>query len=222
KLAINFSNQSQSSYVPEIIKITSKDIAHKLYEEAKDSSSLYIDIETTSLNVFSEDFGIRLVGLQTKKDHPIYQLDIENPPPDLNEVLSIIRDMVTDPSIRKIAHEVKFDILALARLLNIKSIDDLLSGQIDDTIIKHYLINENIPHSLEYISTDFPRYAGYKQRYTSGYSSPSEMPMDILSQYNAIDVDIVSTIDEQFTEKLHTLALDFPYYKLLRPVVKVY
>jgi len=106
------------------------------------------DLETTSFSPFASNSRIISVGLSGRyKDGNLYSLSLDGTRWEESTFYDILR-VIFENDIPKVAHNAKFDMKWL-KYFGIK-----VCGLIFDTIIAHYLLDENLPHSLSFIASE--------------------------------------------------------------------
>lgn len=156
--------RAASPQTTEYKRIDTMDALGNVLSEAKTQGVLAIDTETTSLNVaMAELVGISLaVTGDTGYYIPLAHIDdFSTPQPrqlDLRECLDALRPALTDPTILKIGHNLKYDMGVLRKYgVTIAPFDDtmLLSyvvygnshGHGMDELANRYLDHQTIPYS---------------------------------------------------------------------------
>lgn len=193
--------------------------------KAKKSFHLAIDTETTSIN----QMNARLVGisLATAAGEACY-IPIDHvdefglrcqPQLELEQVQSVLREILLDDAILKIGHNLKYDLVVLRRHgFDIRGYDDtmLLSfalyagthGHGMDELSIRYLDHKPIP---------FKEVAG------SGKSQVTfdQVPLDLACNYAAEDADITFRFWEIFKPQLLTAGVVSLYETIERPLVPI-
>lgn len=107
-------------------------------------------------------------------------------------VIQNLKSILENKNIKKIAQNGKFDNQFLEAQFNIK-----VQNFYFDTMLASFLINENTPHSLEFMTdTRYPDLSGYKQKVFNRLTkeqidseSYSDLPLENIYQYGARDAD---------------------------------
>ncbi len=117
--------------------------AEKLKEIGRDGSVLSFDIETTGLDAYAEDAKILTVqfGWRREVDGVIVSIVIplwhrENTGYSADEAWTHLVEILTDENIRKIGHNVKFDIIYVMRTKGVR-----LKGLLFDTMLMLHSID---------------------------------------------------------------------------------
>ena len=131
-----------------------------------------LDLETKHLEVNNNE--IICIGIATSpSDAIIIPIKVYNPIIGklLNffvenihdELISLLRTFLTDPKVKIIGHNLKFDRKILKELFNIDIIDNIYS----DTMVLSHLVKENPPHDLKTLSVIYSRFDNYFDRVKS-------------------------------------------------------
>jgi len=84
-----------------------------------------------------------------------------------------LKEIMENPEIKKIAHNGKYDIA----FLKVHGID--IRGFYFDTLIAHHLYDENLPHNLGYLATEFTPFTEYKSEFwESGFEKMQKLTED--------------------------------------------
>jgi DNA polymerase-1 len=114
------------------------------------------DLETTSLDSMDPDFDILGASISTAPN-TAYWMPIKDLKPDY---FKLFLKMVTDNSIKKTGHFIKFDILSMYRKWGV-----LMRGLAGDTGALSFLVDDRVSHSLQNVIDRFlPGYSGYKKQ----------------------------------------------------------
>lgn len=204
---------------------------HKLFKTLKVSKKYSFDIEATGLFFFRDT--ILGVGFCPKPGLAFYLPLMDRPDPkgelitfwgeDQGEVLNVLRAMLTLP-IRKIAHNGKYDIKMLQHFLGIK-----IPNFWFDTMLAHYLIDENRGHGLKVLAGQyFPQFKNYDGKLRGILSQKKEdegdfsnIPLEILGEYCAIDCDITLRLQEIFSKEMDEAQKKL-LFRFYMPLSKVY
>jgi len=157
------------------IKERKKCVYKKGVSQVKKRAS--IDLETTGLNPFNPGSSIICVATTNRSHSGYCTTHIEK-----------VRDIVANPDILKIGHNIKFDIKWFV------THGFKFNGQIHDTIVGEHLLNENLPSyglkELAAVYTDMGAYSAKLERQLElvGHD-PSKVPISTLMDYCSQDVD---------------------------------
>ena len=137
-------------------KLVNGDISKfdELMDEAEKSPAIAFDLETNGLDF--KKHKIMTLGISYKEKNafvvPIYHAECEFTPVELNHIKERVKNLMKNPLIVKIAHNLKFDYKFL-RSWGVEEFNNM-----EDTQIMHSLVDENLPHGLmDLVKQYFPK-----------------------------------------------------------------
>ena len=138
---------------------------------------------------------------------------------DLEEVLTILRPILQDPSIIKIGQNIKYDTKIFARY-------NVNLTPVDDTMLLSYAINGGKHnHGMDYLSERYLDHKpiSIKSLLGSGKSAITfdKVPISDAVNYAAEDADITLRLWKLFKPMLHANSVTKVYEKLERPLIPV-
>ena len=141
------------------------------------------DYETSTLDYFREDAYATILSITFQPGFsfiiPIKHYERPWSSEDFEQVLTILRQMFSDPEVHKVAHNLKFDF----HFNTVYGIE--LRGRLSCTQLMSHTLDENRRHGLkELTKIYFPFWSGY------GDDVDFLGPIEPLSQYAAMDTDI--------------------------------
>lgn len=150
------------------------------------------DYETTTLeelSTYDPNFRVTLLSLSFQHGSA-YAIPLWHDESPFNEkekrwiLKQVSERLFQNPKIRKIAHNIKFDML-VSIFLGI----GIFRGRLDDTMLMHHILWENERHGLkEFMPKLYPAYDGYDDEIKQyGYSNA---PMSVLAPYGGTDTDL--------------------------------
>jgi len=175
-----------------------------MLNDLSNSKAFAFDLETSSLNPFSENAKILCLSLSNGKNtYVIPAKDYE-----MSNLIDLLKIVFSLPA-KKIAHNAKFDV----KWLKVFGVE--VKNLAFDTMIAHYLINENLPHSLAFILSemgfvdhkgDFSRAVGGETATWKVLSDEEKLNeyWDVLLEYNAKDAWSTYLIYEKLKDKLES------------------
>ena len=188
------------------------------------------DTETTSVNVMDAE----LVGISFAIDnHEAWYVPIPADQVKAREIVDMLRPILENEAVEKIAQNAKFDYSMLKRY-GVEVSDPLF-----DTMIAHYLLQPEMQHNMDYLSEV---YLKYRRIPTSDLintkakkSSESlfdfdeeekpqtmrEVPVDKVMQYCCEDSDVTLQLYKVFKNELKKEKLEKLFYEIEMPLVKV-
>jgi DNA polymerase-1 len=185
------------------------------------SMEIAIDTETTSRSPITAE----LVGISLSIDPdeafyiPLTHM-YEGVPEQLSKrsVISALRDVLEDHDIKKIGHNIKYDMIVL-RNEGIK-----LSGIGFDTMLASYLLNPNkTNHSLEDVSLAILRLKKLSFREVTENKKKSfrEVPVDIATQYSGEDSAVSLKLKRILEPEIEKQKLEKLLYTIEIPLISV-
>lgn len=199
----------------------SLDKVRELVKQVKESKSVCLDTETTSLTPIDS----KLVGISISfEEYSGYYLPLGHDEKDRNlnrdEVLELLKPVFEDDKIKKIGQNLKYDYQVLANYgIHLKGIDA-------DTMIMSYLINPSArQHNLGKLALEHLDYkmqpiteligSGKKQK------SFSVVPIDKATFYAVEDVDIALRLYNRLLPMIKKSGLEKLFYEIEMPLVEV-
>lgn len=146
--------------------------------------------------------------------------DVPNLPPITDPAMAALRELIADPGIPKILHNVKYDMLVLERA------GAPLGGPLIDTMIASYLIDPSRrSHGLDYLSMEVlgHRTTSYSDVAGKGRSQIpfAEVSLDAACDYACEDADCTWRLWERFEPQLADADLTGLFETLEMPLVPV-
>ena len=123
-------------------------------EEVNKCNVVAFDLETNGLD-FKKHI-IMTVGISCGEKQafvvPIYHAECEFTPSEIDHIKTSIGELMKNPEIVKVAHNLKFDYKFL------RNWDITEFSNVEDTQIMHSLVDENLPHGLmDLVKQYFPK-----------------------------------------------------------------
>jgi DNA polymerase-1 len=188
-----------------------------------------IDTETTSLNpIDAELVGISISHQEKEAFYIPVGHSVHRPPSavrreenlELSAVIRNFKRILEDEKIRKIGHNLKFDLEILRRY------DIELKGIYFDTMVASYLLNPSFrQHNLNYLALENLDHKmipitdligiGKKQK------SFAEVPVKEACVYSCEDADFTLRLKEVFAPKLSLLSLEKLFFEVELPLIEV-
>ena len=197
--------------------ISSAEERKELLEILLKHSQVCFDTETTDIDALHAD----LVGFSfSYKAREAFYVSV---PPDFDAAKKIVEEFkpfFDDPSIEKIAHNIKYDLKVLQRY----GID--VAEPLFDTMIAHYLINPEAKQSMDFLSTFYLNYQpvsiealiGKKGK---GQGNMRDLKPEEISDYACEDADITLQLKTLFEPEIQKPHLSELFYNMEMPLVKV-
>ncbi len=178
-------------------------------------SSIAFDVESSGKNPLLDHIvGISLCKGKGKACYvPIRHIKAKN----LENALSILKDIFEDKAISKIGHNLNFHILMLKQ----ENIE--VEGKLYDTMVASYLLNPNKQtHILEEVACEYLQHR--KRSFTDvlgKHRSFKEVPINEATLYAAENAELSFELKEILFERLKEEGLDKLYFELEMPLIKV-
>lgn len=204
--------------------------------DAMNSGIVAFDTETNSLNPYQADmvgFSLGLGGgracyvpLQHKVLSEQLSLlggDFDHKPVPkqipLNDAIAVLKDLLGDPAVKVIGHNLKFDMLVIAKY-------DLEIASYDDTMVMSYdLYGPLHGHGMDELAQIYLGHTTitYDEVTKIGKSKVTfdYVPVETACQYAAEDADITFRLYELFQSTLLERQANQVYYTIDRPLVKI-
>jgi DNA polymerase I-like protein with 3'-5' exonuclease and polymerase domains len=181
--------------------ICNEEEAIKFLQEVYDSNAPFIALDTETTCLYPRDGYVLGLSISYKKKHGRYILcDVLS-----EEGIDLLQRVCRKYKV--VFHNLKFDYKMLAYHLGLK----FNRMDVHDTMILHYLLDENDSHGLKQLAlkyTDFGDYDSelddFKKEYCSSHSMLREdftydlIPYDVISRYAAIDTAVTFELFEKF------------------------
>lgn len=188
------------------------------------------DTETTSVNVMDAE----LVGISFAIDnHEAWYVPIPADQVKAREIVDMLRPILENEAVEKIAQNAKFDYSMLKRY-GVEVSDPLF-----DTMIAHYLLQPEMQHNMDYLSEVYLKYRpiptsdliNTKAKKSSESlfdfdeeekpQTMREVPVDKVMQYCCEDSDVTIQLYKVFKNELKKEKLEKLFYEIEMPLVKV-
>jgi DNA polymerase-1 len=175
------------------------------------------DTETTSIDALHAD----LVGFSfSYKAREAFYVSVPSDFEAAKKIVEEFKPFFEDPSIEKIAHNIKYDLKVLQRY----GIE--LAEPLFDTMIAHYLINPEAKQSMDFLSTFYLNYQpvsietliGKKGK---GQGNMRDLTPEEICDYACEDADITLQLKQLFEPEIQKPHLSELFYKMEMPLVKV-
>lgn len=181
--------------------ICNEDQAVEFFKEVLNSDSPVVALDTETTALYPRDGYVLGLSMSYKKKHGRYILtDVLS-----ESAMQLIQQILDTKTL--VFHNMKFDYKMLSYHLGLKFRREL----VHDTMVLHYLLDENDTHGLKQLAlkyTDFGDYDAelddYKKEYCAKHGLKQEdftydlIPFDIISNYAAIDTAVTLELFEKF------------------------
>lgn len=196
------------------IAITTLEELDALIAKLHSSKFLAFDTETTSL----EPLQAKLVGLSfATEPHKAYWVATNDA--NREDVLQRVKPLLENPDIVKIGQNLKYDILVL-RNYNIS-----VAGELEDTMIIHYLLDPEGRHSMDMLARNFLGYSPISIEELIGKGknqlSMEQVPQAQITDYAAEDADITLQLHKELFPLLEEISSVDLYKNIEAPLIEV-
>jgi DNA polymerase-1 len=147
---------------------------------------------------------------------------------DMVVALTALKDLIEDPSVLKVAHNAKYDLLVLRRAIEKYLPDDapLAPAAIDDSMLMSYVLDAGRnKHGLDDLSFRHLDHENIKYEAVVGKGkkqiSFAEVGLDAALDYAAEDADMTGRLHTQFKQRLVGERMATVYETIERPLVPV-
>ena len=197
--------------------ISTEEERKELLEILLKHAQVCFDTETTDIDALHAD----LVGFSfSYKAMEAFYVPV---PADFEQAKKIVEEfkpLFEDPSIEKIAHNIKYDLKVLQRY-GIEVVEPLF-----DTMIAHYLINPEAKQSMDFLATYYLNYQpvsietliGKKGK---GQGNMRDLKPEEICDYACEDADITFQLKQLFEPEIQKPHLSVLFYEMEMPLVKV-
>jgi DNA polymerase-1 len=213
----------------EVRKIDSDDTKYEAVLDSKGLESVIdsvrnecaVDTETTSKDPVRADLvGISISSEPGKAYYIPIAHSYDGAPPQLSKgtVVKHIRGILQNPDIRKIGHNIKYDLIVLKK----EGID--LKGISFDTMVGSYLLNPNkTNHNLEDVSMHYLgiRKPSYKDVTDKGRKDFREIHIDTATQYAGGDAEASLRLKHLLEPAIRKEGLGDLFYDIEMPLIEV-
>ena len=175
------------------------------------------DTETTNIDALHAD----LVGFSfSYKAREAFYVSVPSDFEAAKKIVEEFKPFFEDPSIEKIAHNIKYDLKVLQRY-GIEVAEPLF-----DTMIAHYLINPEAKQSMDFLATFYLNYQpvsietliGKKGK---GQGNMRDLKPEEICDYACEDADITFQLKQLFEPEIQKPHLSHLFYNMEMPLVKV-
>lgn len=197
--------------------ITTPDERKELLDLLLQHSQVCFDTETTDIEALHAD----LVGFSFSfKAREAFYVAVPKDFEEAKKIVNEFKPFFEDPSIEKIAHNIKYDLKVLSRY------DIQVAAPTFDTMIAHYLINPEAKQSMDFLATYYLNYMpvsietliGKKGK---GQGNMGDLKPEEISDYACEDADITFQLKQIFEPEIQKPHLHDLFYKLEMPLVEV-
>jgi len=175
------------------------------------------DSETTSINPLDSELVALSFSWQKGTGYLVHFTESQE---ETRKILSILKPLFEDPSIRKIGQNMKFDIQVLENYgIEVK-------GSLFDTMIAHYLLEPDMRHNMNLLSETYLSYSPVHIESLIGEKGESQKNMrsvavEKIKEYAVEDADVTFQLKEVFEPRLRSENLSDLSEKIEMPLIRV-
>ena len=179
--------------------------------------SFCFDTETTGLKALE----VELVGIAFSWEiGKGYYVSFPKDQTETKAILEEFRTLFENESIKKIGHNLKYDIKVLSNY-NIA-----VKGKLFDTMIAHYLINPDMRHNMDVLAETYLNYQCISITELIGKRGKNQLsmrqvPIENQTEYAVEDADITLQLKEHFSKELELGNLTKLFSEIELPLVSV-
>lgn len=188
-----------------------------LLARLSNSERFAFDTETTGVDATTAE----LVGMSFAiKENEAYYVPVPAMKNEAQKVVDRFRELLENGNIGKIGHNIKYDIMIMMRYgVEIK-------GEIDDTMVAHYLLQPEMRHGMDYLAEVLMKYQtihieqliGGKGK---GQLNMRDVPVSKVAEYAAEDADVTLKMYNILMPQLDEYGVMPLYRNVEMPLVSV-
>lgn len=197
--------------------ITDEDALSTFVEKLLRQPVISFDTETDTL----DSREARLVGISLSwKAHEAAYIPIPEESVKAGRILAILKPFFSSEKIRKVAHNLKFDLAALHN----HGVE--ISPPVDDTMLMHYILDPEGRHGMDYLARAYLKYDPVPIESLIGKKGPAQVsmrqvPLEKIADYAAEDADVTFQLYENLAPRLEEKGGKKVYEEIEMPLVPV-
>lgn len=196
--------------------INSYEALEKFSLTLQEFSLFCFDTETDSLDVLQ----VRLLGISIAiEPFKAYYIAMPASYEETLHWMKLLKPAFENPSIQKIAQNLKFDMQVLQRF------QVEVSGQCFDTMLAHYIIDSEMRHNLDFLAKSYLNYQTINYESLLGNDTKnnnlSQVPIEKVKDYACEDADITLQLYYLFENQLKEKEGESLFNKVEMPLVPV-
>ena len=185
-----------------------------LVAKLQDYKEICFDTETTGFDHFRD----RIVGMSLAVEpHKAWYISFT--PDNTPAFAEAVRPLFENEAITKVAQNIKFDMMVLARL----GIE--VRGRLIDTMILHYLLDPESRHNMDFLAERYLRYSPIRIETLIGKGARQltmdQVNIEAVKEYAAEDADITLQIKNALWPEVEEQGLVELYEKIEEPMIEV-
>ncbi|MDD3280187.1 MAG: DNA polymerase I [Bacteroidales bacterium] len=212
--ASTFSSIHTTSHYYQLIN--SYEALEKLTLTLQNTSLICFDTETDGLDLIQ----VKLLGLSiTTEPHKAYYIAMPSSYEETLRWMKLLKPVFENPSIQKIAQNLKFDMQVLQRFqVEVK-------GKCFDTMLAHYIIEPEMRHNLDFLAKSYLNYDPITYESLIGKdpknNNLSQIPIEKVKDYACEDADITLQLFYLLENQLKEKDGDLLFNEVEMPLVPI-
>lgn len=188
-----------------------------LIDQLKSQSSFCFDTETTGLDPRSA-FPIGIAF--SFRPHEAFYVVCPNDPAEALAVIEEFREVLEDPAIAKLGHNLKYDV-TLLRWHGIK-----VGGELFDTMLAHSMKEPEMRHGLDYLAKLYLGYTPIPTEALLGPKGPEQKNMqdveiEKVSEYACEDADVTLQVAAVLRPEIESRGVAQVCYEVECPLIQI-
>ncbi|MFD0992588.1 DNA polymerase I [Tenacibaculum geojense] len=189
----------------------------KLIQKLLQQTSVCFDTETTGLKALE----VELIGIAFSwENNKGYYVSFPENQNETKEILEEFRPFFESETIKKIGHNIKYDIKVLSNY------NMPVAGNLFDTMIAHYLINPDMRHNMDVLAETYLNYQPVPITDLIGKKGKNQLSMRVVdlakqTEYAVEDADITFQLKQHFEQELEASNLTKLFKEVETPLVAV-
>ncbi len=200
----------------EYVMVSSVEDRKKLIELLMEQKQFCFDTETTS--IVATDCEI--VGLSFSfEPYKGYYIPFPEVRAEAENILREFSPVFEDEKILKIGQNIKFDLIVL------KSYGVEVRGELFDTMVAHYLLDNETRHNMNVLAENYLGYSPVSIETLIGkkgknQGSMRDVELEVIKEYAVEDADITLQLKEIFAPKINAEAYEELFHEIEAPLVR--
>jgi len=197
--------------------VDTKEKRKNLISDLGKQKTICFDTETTG----TDAHNVELVGMSFSfKEHEAYYIPVPENYNDAHAIANEFREVFENEKIEKIGQNIKYDMSVL------KWYDIEIKGKLFDTMIAHYLIQPDMRHNMNLLSTTYLNYSPVSIETLIGKKGKNQLsmrsvPIEQISEYAAEDADVTIQLYDKFLPMLKETSTQKLFEEVEIPLVPV-
>ncbi len=197
--------------------VQTADEMNNLVQLLLQQNEVCFDTETSALESTEAD----IVGLSFSfKQHEAFYIPLSAQRHEASATLALFKPVFENERIAKIGQNIKYDLNILKRY------GIALKGKLFDTMLAHYLIEPDLRHNMDYLSSIYLNYEPVSIETLIGKKGKSQLsmrdvPLDKIKEYAAEDADITWQLKQKLQVELQQNNMQNLFEQVELPLIHV-